>query len=162
MNDEVAGVRKLRETKQHEAHLAAACALVERRPHDPDAQIEAAYGLDRAGEEQRAIEHYEAAQRLGVPAGELRDFTVGHGSTLRNIGRHAEAVAVFAAASARDPDYPAFTAFLALALESAGHPREALATMLRCTLDVARPGAFDGYERALTGYQRALAGGAGE
>ncbi|PCC73512.1 Tetratrico peptide repeat-containing protein [Nannocystis exedens] len=156
MSDEVARVRELREAKRHEDHLAAACACVARAPGDVLAQIEAAYGLDRAGEEQRALVHYEAARRLGVPASEHRHFTVGYGSTLRNVGRHEDSVAVFAEAAARHPDYPPFAAFLALALESAGRPREALATLLRLTLQVAPHDAFDGYERALTEYQRGL------
>jgi hypothetical protein len=57
---------------------------------------------------------------------------------------------------ADDPVYPAFTAVLALALADAGHPKAALATMLGCALDVARDGAFDGYERELTEYHREL------
>jgi hypothetical protein len=56
------------------------------------------------------------------------------------------------------PDYPAFAAFLALALADAGHPKAALATMLGCALDAARPGVFDGYERALGEYHRELLG----
>ncbi|WAS90613.1 tetratricopeptide repeat protein [Nannocystis punicea] len=159
MDDEVVRLRALRDAHRHAEHLAAACALVARRPGDVEVQIEAAYGLDRAGEEARAIVHYEAARRLGVPAQERRPFTVGLGSTLRNVGRHDEAVAVFARALAEDPGYAPFAAFLALALASAGRSREALATMLQCALEAARPGAFDGYERALAGYRRDLARG---
>lgn len=155
-DDEITRVRALRQAGRHEEHRAAACALVVASPADVEAQLEAAYGLDRAGEEQRAIVHYEAARRLGVPASERRPFTVGLGSTLRNVGRHADAVAVFAEAVTEDPDYPPFAAFLALALDAAGRSHEAFAALLGCTLAVARPDAFDGYERALTGYQREL------
>jgi cyanophycin synthetase len=156
MTDEVATVRALREASQHEKHLEAACELVARLPGEVGAHLEAAYGLDRAGFEHRAIYHYEIARRLGVPSNERRHFTVGYGSTLRNVGRSAEAVAVFKQSAADDPGYPAFTAFLAIALESLGRPRAALATMLACALDVGRPGVFDGYERALSEYQRSL------
>lgn len=158
MTDEIAQVRALREARQHAEHLEAACTLVERLPDEVGAQLEAAYGLDRAGFEQRALQHYEAARRLSVPLSERRHFTVGYGSTLRNVGRHEEAIAVFSQAAASDPGHPAYTAFLALALNSAGRPRAALAMMLGCALDAARPGAFDGYERALSEYQRVLAG----
>jgi len=120
--------------------------------------IAAAYAHDRAGREHDAIRHYDAAHQLGVPAAERRRFTVGYGSTLRNVGRFDDAIAILGQAVADDPEYPAFAAFLALALHSAGHPREALATMLGCALDVARPGALDGYERALTEYHRELLG----
>lgn len=111
---------------------------------------------DRAGDEHGAIKYYDAAFRLGVPAEHRRRFLVGYGSTLRNVGRVEEAVAILGQAVADDPEYPAFAAFLALALADAGHPRAALATMLGCALEAARPGAFDGYERALGEYHREL------
>jgi predicted Zn-dependent protease len=153
-----AEVRALREAGRHEDHLAAARALVAAHPDDVEAQIEAAYGHDRAGFERDAIRFYEAAQRLGVPADMRRSFCVGFGSTLRNVGRADDAVAVLAQAIADDPDYPPFHAFLALALLAAGHAPAALAAMLGCALDVARPGAFGRYDRALAEYHRELLG----
>jgi predicted Zn-dependent protease len=118
--------------------------------------IAAAYAHDKADDEPGAIKFYDAAYRLGVPEQHRRRFLVGYGSTLRNVGRAEEAVAILAQALADDPDYPAFTAFLALALADVGHPKAALATMLGVALDVARPGVFDGYERALGEYHRLL------
>ena len=123
---------------------------------DIDELITTAYAHDAAGDERAAINHYDAAYRLGVPEHHRRRFLVGYGSTLRNVGRADEAVAVLAQAIADDPGYPAFTAFLALALADAGHPKAALATMLGCVLDVAAPGTLDGYERALSEYHREL------
>ncbi len=118
--------------------------------------IAAAYACDRAGDERAAVRHYDEAFQLGVPAGERRNFLVGYGSTLRNVGRSDEAVAILAQAVADDPEYAPFHAFLALALLDAGHPRAAVAAMLGCALDVARDGAFDRYDRALGEYQRLL------
>jgi tetratricopeptide (TPR) repeat protein len=121
-----------------------------------DELIAAAYACDRDGREREAIRYYDEAYRLGVPAGQRKRFLVGYGSTLRNVGRVDDAVGVLARAVVDDPDYPPFAAFLALALLDAGHPKAALATMLSCTLDVAPPGAFDGYERALGEYHALL------
>lgn len=149
-------VRALREAGRHEDHLAAAKQLVAERPSDVLAQIEAAYGHDRLGLEREAIRYYDEAHRLGVPGPLRRRFLVGYGSTLRNVGRHDDAVAVLGQAVADDPDYPAYGAFLALALLSAGHPKAAVAAMLGVTLEVARPGALDGYERALGEYHQEL------
>lgn len=115
-----------------------------------------AYAHDGAGDERTAIKFYDRAYQLGVPEAQRRKFLVGYGSTLRNVGRAEEAVAILGQAIADDPGYPAFTAFLALALADAGHPKAALATLLGCALDVARDRAFDGYERALTEYHREL------
>jgi len=118
--------------------------------------LAAAYAADGAGDEHGAIRHYERARQLGVPEDARRVFTVGYGSTLRNVGRADDAVAVLSQAVADDPEYAPFHAFLALALASAGHPAAGLATMLGCALDVARPGAFDRYDRALGAYHREL------
>jgi hypothetical protein len=115
----------------------------------------AAYALDKAGDERGAVKHYDAAWALGVPADEEKQFLVGYGSTLRNVGRAEEAVAILAAAVEKHPDYPALAAFLALALIDAGFPRPALATMLGVVLDV-HAGRLDGYDRALGEYQREL------
>lgn len=151
-----AEVRALRLARRRDEHLAAARAAVAEHPADVLAQIEAAYAHDFVGQEDIAIRHYDAAWRLGVPAAERRGFLVGYGSTLRNVGRAGEAVTILAQAAADDPDYPAFGAFLALALFSAGHSREAIATMLGCALAAAQPNAFDGYERALGEYREEL------
>lgn len=149
-------VRALRVAGRHDEHTRAARAYVADHPDDVHAQIEAAYGNDRAGDEHTAIVHYEAAYRLGVPAELLRRFLVGFGSTLRNVGRAEDAVNVLAQAVEMDPHYPPYTAFLALALADAGHPKAALAALLGCALDAARDDAFDGYERALAEYHREL------
>jgi len=125
-------------------------------PDDAEAQFEAAVAHDRAGMEREAIRYYERVAELGVPGGIKRRFYVGYGSTLRNVGRADDAVGVLGQALADDPNYPPYSAFLALALLSAGHPREAIAAMLGCALDVALPGAFDGFERALGAYHAEL------
>lgn len=121
-----------------------------------DDLIASAYAHDRVGDERAAIRFYDAAYKLGVPDDKRKRFLVGYGSTLRNVGRADEAVAILAQAIVDYPDYPAFTAFLALALADAGHPKAALATMLGCALDASRPDVFDGYERALGEYHREL------
>lgn len=149
-------VRALRDAGQHEEHLVAAKRLVAAHPSDPRAQIEAAYGHDRNGFEREAIRFYDEAYRLGVPVDLRRRFLVGYGSTLRNVGRTDDSIAVLAQAVADDPAYPAYAAFLALALLSAGHAKTGMATLLGCALAAARPGAFDGYERALGEYHQEL------
>jgi tetratricopeptide (TPR) repeat protein len=118
--------------------------------------IAKAYEHDREGREREAIKLYDQAWKAGVPEGARKRFLVGYGSTLRNVGRAEDAVAILGEAVAAYPDYPALVAFLALALAEAGHPKAALATMLGCALDCAKPGVFDGYERALTEYHREL------
>lgn len=125
-------------------------------PDDVEAQIAAAYAHDRRGDERGAIRFYERAWALGVPEEKRKGFLVGFGSTLRNVGRADEAVAILAEAVRQYPDYAALRAFLALALHSTGHARAALATMLGVALDVMTPGSLDGYERALNEYHQEM------
>lgn len=136
-------------------HLALAEDCVRRWP-TAEFHIHAAYGHDRSGDSRAAIRHYDAAWNLGIPEGEQRRFIVGYGSTLRNVGRPDEAVTVLAEAANYDPDYPPFSAFLALALFSAGRPRAALATMLSVALDTRGADVFDGYDQALHWYHDEL------
>ena len=136
--------------------LEKAKARAAAHPGDVEAQIACAYAHDRVGLEAEAVRYYERAWALGVPEPERRGFLVGFGSTLRNVGRADEAVALLAEAVQAYPDYPALHAFLSLALFSAGHPRAALATMLGVALDLAGPRGFDGYERALAEYHQEL------
>jgi thioredoxin-like negative regulator of GroEL len=127
-----------------------------RQPDDVEARIAAAYRLDREGREEEAVRHYDAAWGLGVPDDRRRRFLVGYGSTLRNVGRLEESVALLGEAQAADPDYPAFKVFLALALWSSGEGSAAMATALDALLDVAAGASLDGYERAIGEYQREL------
>jgi predicted Zn-dependent protease len=161
VDDELDAVIRLRLERRHEEHLAAAQQLAAQRPSSTLVRMEAAYALDRHGDEAGAIRHYDAAWRLGVPDELRRTFVVGYGSTLRNVGRAEEAVVLLTEEAARDPDYPPLAAFLALALHSAGHASAALATMLGCLLDVTQRHAgavhpLDGYQRALGEYYREL------
>jgi tetratricopeptide (TPR) repeat protein len=118
--------------------------------------IARAFEHDKADREREAIRYYDQAYQLGVPADIRKRFLVGYGSTLRNVGRVDDAVGVLSQAVVDYPDYPACAAFLALALLDAGHAKAAVATMLGCALDTARPGVFEGYERALTEYHQLL------
>jgi tetratricopeptide (TPR) repeat protein len=117
--------------------------------------IARAYALDREGREHDAIRYYERAWQQGIPDDERRHFIVGFGSTLRNVGRADEAVALLADAVNDDPLYAPYSAFLGLALLAAGNAAAAVATMLGIVFDHA-PDALDTYGRALNEYHQEL------
>ena len=132
-------------------------------PSDAEAQMAAAYACDRAGHEEEAVRYYDAAWALGVPTEARRRFLVGYGSTLRNVGRLEESVAILGEAVAAEPDYAPYKVFLGLALHSSGQHAAATATLLAAALDLHGGARLDGFERAIAEYQqelldRALAG----
>ena len=137
--------------------LEEALAEAARRPADVEARIRAAYALDRAGDEAAAVTHYDAAWALGIPEDRRRSFLVGYGSTLRNVGRLDQSIAILGEACAADPDYAPYRAFLALALHSSGQHALALASMTEALIAVHGGARLDGYERALGEYCRELA-----
>lgn len=118
--------------------------------------IAQAMAHDKEGREREAARYYDQAYQMGVPEPIRKRFLVGYGSTLRNVGRADDAVGVLSQAVVDYPDYPALRAFLSLALLDAGHPKAAVAAMLGVALDVAKPGVFEGYERALSEYHQLL------
>jgi hypothetical protein len=136
--------------------LDALVAHAGAHPTDVHAQIAAAYALDREGREHEAVKYYDIAWTLGVPETERRNFTVGYGSTLRNVGRVSESRALLSAARDAEPAYAPYKIFLALALSSAGEHHIALATMMGALLDVARGGTIDHFERAIESYREEL------
>jgi len=147
-------VRALRAADRTEDYVAEARALAAAHPTAVSAQLEAAFACDRFGEETDAIAYYDAAAQLGVEGPDRKQFLVGYGSTLRNVGRIDESIAQLQAAIAELPEVAALPAFLALSLHRAGRPDEAMVAALDALLRA--NGTLDGYERALRFYRDEL------
>jgi Flp pilus assembly protein TadD len=149
IDEELSKIASLHDTGEHDDAFSCAIKLVTEFPNEVRAHIAAAYASDRTDREQLAITHYETAFQMGIPDDERAGFLLGYGSTLRNIGRKAEAVEVLTEASRLFPMDAAMWAFLALAMHSAGHYNEAMANMLQAALMAARDDGFGLYSRAL-------------
>jgi tetratricopeptide (TPR) repeat protein len=129
-------------------------ARADRNPGDVAAQIAAAYACDREGLEGDAVGYYDAAHALGVTEQRER-FLVGYGSTLRNVGRLDDSLAILDAAIAELPRYCALRLFRALTLHSLGRSAEAVASVIEIAIEIAMdaaPESLDGYDRALREY----------
>ena len=113
------------------------------------ARLEQAFAHDRAGREAEAIPCYEDALALGLPEGPRQQALLGLGSSLRNVRRHGDAVAVLRGAVEEYPDHAGLRFFLALALWSAGEEREAFRALGALVLDEAD---LRGYDRAAAWY----------
>lgn len=137
-----------------ERTLAAMRRLVAERPaKDPDATYEWASVHDFLGLEEQAIPLYEAALAAGLTGDRRPQALIQLASSLRNVGRAAEAVAVLRDLGDRSNPVvgAAAQAFLALALHDLGEPDEALRVAL-----LALAPTLPLYARAVTAYAEEL------
>jgi tetratricopeptide (TPR) repeat protein len=112
---------------------------------------------DSAGRADEAVPHYERALALGLRAELVPGALLQLGSTLRNLDRNDEAIALFDDAVVRFPDHVALRLFRAFALATAGRDREALVDVLdlaRTRIDAPE---VDRYRGSLERYTRDLA-----
>jgi tetratricopeptide (TPR) repeat protein len=112
--------------------------------------------LDAADREGEAAPLYEQAFAAGLAGDELRRGLVQYGSTLRNLGRSDDAVAVLRRAAGEFPGSASVRVFLALALTSAGQSQQAVQTLITLALDQIGTDDLQYYQRALREYAAAL------
>jgi tetratricopeptide (TPR) repeat protein len=119
------------------------------------ATLEAAFRRDREGLEAEAIPLYERAIEEGLTDDELASALLGLGSSLRNVGRHDDAVAILEDGCARFPDHAALRTFLALARWSRGEHAGSVRELVEALVRADAPG-MRRYERAIRGYAAEL------
>ena len=115
--------------------IAALLPILEQHPDDARVLYEVGGAYDTAGEEATALDLYERAEAAGLAGDLLRRCLLQHGSTLRNLGRVDESLALFARARAEFPGSSSLAVFEALTLHAAGRPDAALASALRIVAD---------------------------
>jgi len=118
------------------------------------APFERAGAFDSTGHPDRAVPLYEQALELGLGGSRRRQAVIQLASSLRNLRRVPESVALLRTEQTAGSDEldDAVSAFLALALVDAGREREAVSVaLLALAPHLAR------YQRSLTNYARQLA-----
>lgn len=131
--------------KQMQA-VAAACPAADGR-----AAFELAGMYDSMGFEAEAGAQYERALARGLDDARHARLAVQYGSTLRNLGRLDEAIAVLENAPTHESTGIAPRIVLALALHSAGRKDEALRVAIEAQVD-----ALPRYQRSMRAYAAAL------
>lgn len=132
--------------------VAAMHALADTCPAtDGRAAFELAGMYDSMGFEAEAGAEYERALEIGLDEARHAQLAVQYGSTLRNLGRLDEAIAVLQAAPTHEATGSAPRIVLALALHSAGRKDEALRVAIEAQID-----ALPRYQRSMRNYARAL------
>lgn len=133
-------------------------ALAEEYPDDAKVLYHTAWAHDLLGMEAEAVPFYERALALGIGEPDRAGLVLGLGSTYRNVGRHADSVALLEQAVRDYPDNVALRCFLALSQHASGEHATALATALSIVLDTSPSADVERYRRALTWYRDDLLG----
>ena len=137
-----------------ETRVARMRELAAVAPHPALGAFELGGSLDSAGHEAEADVQYRTATAAGLAAEDAAraaQLVVQHASTLRNLGRVDEAIAMLRDAPLHPATGTAPRVFLALALHSAGRHDEAL----RVAIEAVEP-TLPRYRRSVRAYAEAL------
>jgi len=118
------------------------------------ALFERASSLDSTGHSDLAVPLYQQALERGLPGQRRRQATIQMASSLRNLGRASESVALLTAERELESDDldDAVNAFLALVLVDTGREREAVSlTLTTLSRHMTR------YRRSLANYAQRIA-----
>jgi tetratricopeptide (TPR) repeat protein len=127
-------------------------ALVAERPNtDPEAAFEAASVRDSTGLEAEAAVEYQRALDLGLGEPKRGRAFIQYASTLRNLGRYDEALALLDRLEPDNELMDAASAVRALILVSAGRPVEGAAIAIRALAPH-----LPLYQRSMTNYANDL------
>ncbi|MFG6475605.1 tetratricopeptide repeat protein [Microbacterium sp. P06] len=137
--------------------IAALQPIYQKHPRDARVLYETGGAYDTAGDESTALGFYERAIAEGLDGDLRRRCFLQYGSTLRNVGRLDDSLAVFARARAEFPDSVALGAFEALSLHAAGRRDSALASLLMLLADHVDAEDLNRYKPAIRGNAEYLA-----
>jgi tetratricopeptide (TPR) repeat protein len=130
-------------------------ALVAERPEDdPEAAYEAASVRDSTGLEAKAAPLYQKALDLGLAEPHRSQTVIQYASTVRNLGRYDEALALLDRLPTDSELVDAASAVRALILVSAGRAAEGAGYAIRALAPH-----LPRYQRSMTNYGQALIDG---
>lgn len=142
------------DTLTDDERVARMRELAREAPDPALGHFELGGALDSAGREAEADVEYAAATAAGlgdIDPSRAAQLAIQHASTLRNLGRTDEAIAMLRAAPADPSVGAAAQVFLALALHSAGRHDEAL----RVAIEAVEP-TLPRYQRSVRAYAEDL------
>ncbi|GAA1245356.1 tetratricopeptide repeat protein [Oryzihumus leptocrescens] len=126
--------------------------LLTRHPGHAHVLYEVGGSYDTAGREDEAVTYYEQALDAGLSGDTLRKCLLQYGSTLRNLERYDESVAVFTRAAVEQfPGFASLRLFRALNLHAAGRSDAAVGELLEVAADHIDTADVKRYEAALRG-----------
>ena len=146
----VAAIHAARDRDHMAPTIAALEALHLAHPDEAELVYEYAGSFDTAGEEERAAPLYEQALAMGLEGRTLRRCLLQYGSTLRNLERCEESLAVLDRAVVDHPESVALAVFRAFTLLEAGRADAAVGSLVLLLADLL-PGDLGEYPAATRG-----------
>ena len=151
LDDELDRLFQARDRDDMAPTIAALLPILAQHPQNARVLYEVGGAHDTAGDEETAVGFYERAIAAGLEGDLARRCAVQYGSTLRNLGRFEESLAIFARARTEHPDSPSLAAFEALTLHGAGRTDAAFAALLDVVADHVPAPDIERYRAALRG-----------
>ncbi|MDN3353898.1 tetratricopeptide repeat protein [Actinomadura sp. DC4] len=143
----------LREQGQPAQARERLLTLADRHPQDAEIAYQTAWAHDVLGLEAEAVPFYERAlSGAGLSPEDRHGAWLGLGSTFRVLGRRDEALTTLRRGLEEFAGDAALQAFLAMALYSAGEPREAVRGLLKALAATSEDGHVRAYRRAIEYY----------
>jgi len=154
---DLAAVLATRDRDDMTPTISALLAIMGQHPDSPLVLFEVGGAYDGAGQPAVAVDYYEQALELGLDGEVLCRCYLQYGSTLKNLGRIEESVAVFAKAREEFPESLSLVAFEALTSHAAGRHGAALGSVLRLVADHVDSAEISRYEISLRAYADEIA-----
>ncbi|MGN7312108.1 tetratricopeptide repeat protein [Alkalicoccobacillus gibsonii] len=126
--------------------------LVKEKPNEAELQFYLASTYDGLGQETEAIPHYQQAIELGLTGINYEKAYVQLGSSLRCIGKYAEAEKIFHSGLKEFPKNAALSVFLAITEYNLGHTRQSTQRLLTVLMEEPTNDWLQTYKKALTFY----------
>ncbi|WP_434315576.1 tetratricopeptide repeat protein [Leifsonia sp. P73] len=149
--DRLARLFAARDRENMAPTIEAFLAVLAEHPDDAHVLYEVGGSYDTAGEEQTAAFYYERALEAGLEGDTRRKCLLQYGSTLRNLERFDESLAVLDRAREAFPESESVRVWHALSLHAAGRSDGAVAELMELAADRIRTPDLLRYEAGLRG-----------
>ncbi|MDM5292587.1 tetratricopeptide repeat protein [Peribacillus simplex] len=130
--------------------------LAKQNPEDAVIQYQCAWSLDILGLEVKAVPHYEAALKLGLPDEDAKGAYLGLGSTYRTIGEYEKSKRTLEAGLAKFPEDRALLVFRAMSFYNLGRHDLAMESLLKIIAETSKDREIQSYAKAIEFYSDKL------
>jgi tetratricopeptide (TPR) repeat protein len=151
LDEQIDRIFAARDREDMQPTIDAFQRLLGEHPENARLIYEVGGAFDTAGQEQDAVEYYTRALELGLDPDVRRRCLLQFASTLRNLDRVDDSLAMFDQAIAEYPDSPSLKVFKALTLHASDRANSGFALLLTTIADHLDSPEVVRYEAAIRG-----------